>query len=66
MASLRRILPAVDFEPARIPYELLRDLQVRDADFEGALRPRPSARYSWKCLPCIGRTWGDWWRSSNA
>ncbi len=44
MASLRRILPAVDFELARIPYELLRDLQVRDADFEAALREvEPSA-----------------------
>ena len=44
MASLRRILPAVDCESARIPYELLRDLQVRNADFEAALREvEPSA-----------------------
>lgn len=69
MASLRRILPAVDCESARIPYELLRDLQVRNADFEAALREvEPSAiREVLVEVPTVH--WmdvGGWRWSSNA
>jgi len=44
MICLRRLLPEVDFASKSIPYEHLRALEVRMADFEGALREiEPSA-----------------------
>ncbi len=38
MISLRKILPNIDFELARIPYELLSKLEVRMDDFISALK----------------------------
>ncbi len=44
MICLRRLLPEIDFASKNIPYERLRTLEVKMADFEGALREiEPSA-----------------------
>jgi transitional endoplasmic reticulum ATPase len=44
MACLRRILPAVDFSQAELPYETIQSLEVSMEDFRAALREvEPSA-----------------------
>ncbi len=44
MVSLRRIFPEIDFEKRDIPYSVLRDLEVKEADFREALKETtPSA-----------------------
>jgi transitional endoplasmic reticulum ATPase len=44
MICIRRILPAIDFEKAALPYESLRHLEICKADFTEALRDvEPSA-----------------------
>ncbi len=59
MGALRRILPAIDFNRADLPYELLADLHVDMADFRGALREvEPSAiREVFVEVPNV--TWDD-------
>jgi transitional endoplasmic reticulum ATPase len=59
MLCLRRLLPAIDFGSGQIPYETLRSLEVRMADFEGALREvEPSAiREVFVEVPNVG--WND-------
>ena len=59
MLCLRRLLPAIDFGSGQIPYETLRALEVRMADFEGALREvEPSAiREVFVEIPNVG--WDD-------
>ncbi len=59
MLCLRRLLPAIDFASGQIPYETLRTLEVRMADFEAALcEVEPSAiREVFVELPDVG--WDD-------
>ncbi len=59
MLCLRRLLPAIDFASGQIPYETLRALEVRMADFEAALcEVEPSAiREVFVEVPDVG--WGD-------
>jgi transitional endoplasmic reticulum ATPase len=48
MHCLRRVLPSVDLTPARLPNELLAQLEVDGADFRAALREvEPSAVREW-------------------
>ncbi len=59
MLCLRRLLPAIDFASGQIPYETLRSLEVRMADFEAALcEVEPSAiREVFVEVPDVG--WDD-------
>ena len=59
MLCLRRLLPAIDFSSGQIPYETLRTLEVRMADFEAALcEVEPSAiREVFVEVPDVG--WDD-------
>jgi len=59
MLCLRRLLPAIDFSSGQIPYETLKSLEVRMADFEGALcEVEPSAiREVFVEIPNVG--WED-------
>ncbi len=59
MVCLRRLLPAIDFASGQIPYETLRSLEIRMADFEAALcEVEPSAiREVFVEVPDVG--WGD-------
>jgi transitional endoplasmic reticulum ATPase len=59
MLCLRRLLPAIDFSSGQIPYETLRSLEVRMADFEAALcEVEPSAiREVFVEVPDVG--WDD-------
>ncbi len=59
MLCLRRLLPAIDFSSGQIPYETLKSLEVRMADFEAALcEVEPSAiREVFVELPDVG--WDD-------
>jgi len=59
MLCLRRLLPAIDFSSGQIPYETLRALEVRMADFEAALcEVEPSAiREVFVEVPDVG--WND-------
>jgi len=59
MLCLRRLLPAIDFSSGQIPYETLRTLEVRMADFEAALcEVEPSAiREVFVEVPDVG--WND-------
>jgi len=59
MLCLRRLLPAIDFGSGQIPYETLRSLEVRMADFEAALcEVEPSAiREVFVEVPDVG--WDD-------
>ncbi len=59
MLCLRRLLPAIDFGSGQIPYETLRSLEVRMADFEGASAKsslRPSAKSLSKSPTSAGTT----------
>jgi transitional endoplasmic reticulum ATPase len=59
MLCLRRLLPAIDFSSGQVPYETLRALEVRMADFEAALcEVEPSAiREVFVEVPDVG--WDD-------
>lgn len=59
MIRLRRLLPEIDFEAGKIPYETLRDLEVHMGDFTAALREvEPSAlREVYVETPDVG--WDD-------
>ncbi|MFI5456042.1 MAG: CDC48 family AAA ATPase [Isosphaerales bacterium] len=59
MLCLRRLMPAIDFSSGQIPYETLKTLEVRMADFEGALcEVEPSAiREVFVEIPNVG--WED-------
>jgi transitional endoplasmic reticulum ATPase len=59
MLCLRRLMPAIDFASGQIPYETLRQLEVRMADFRAALcEVEPSAmREVFVEVPDVG--WGD-------
>jgi transitional endoplasmic reticulum ATPase len=59
MLCLRRLLPAIDFVSGQIPYETLRTLEIRMADFEAALcEVEPSAiREVFVEVPDVG--WDD-------
>ncbi len=59
MLCLRRLMPAIDFSSGQIPYETLRSLEVRMADFEAALcEVEPSAiREVFVEVPDVG--WND-------
>jgi transitional endoplasmic reticulum ATPase len=59
MLCLRRLLPAIDFSSGQIPYETLRALEIRMADFEAALcEVEPSAiREVFVEVPDVD--WGD-------
>jgi transitional endoplasmic reticulum ATPase len=59
MLCLRRLMPAIDFASGQIPYETLRQLEVRMADFKGALcEVEPSAmREVFVEIPDVG--WND-------